>query len=85
MRFTSPQATISTVLLFAAFNVHAMTASEIYQQAAKSTVVVQNLDTKGEVHAIGAPKGLELTLSDGVVSSLREVEGGHYIQTTAAI
>jgi tetratricopeptide (TPR) repeat protein len=38
-----------------------------------------------KVYAIGAPRGLELTLSDGIVSSLREVEGGQYIQTTAAI
>jgi len=37
------------------------------------------------VYAIGSPQGLELTLSDGIVSSLREVEDGNYIQTTAAI
>jgi hypothetical protein len=37
------------------------------------------------VYAIGSPQGLELTLSDGIVSSLREVDGGNYIQTTAAI
>jgi tetratricopeptide (TPR) repeat protein len=37
------------------------------------------------VYAIGAPKGLELTLSEGIVSSLREVEGGRYIQTSAPI
>ena len=139
----------------------AKTASEIYEQAAKSTVVVGNFDAKGKqqsmgsgvvmpdgdvvtnchvvkgasrltvrvgkterpatlrfsdwdrdvctlsstglnapsatvgssttlkvgarVYAIGAPKGFELTLSDGIVSSLRELEGGRYIQTTAAI
>ncbi len=37
------------------------------------------------VYAIGAPQGLELTLSEGIISSLREVDGGRYIQTTAAI
>ncbi|NTW52846.1 MAG: hypothetical protein HGB22_09705 [Chlorobiaceae bacterium] len=37
------------------------------------------------VYAIGAPRGLELTLSDGIVSGFREVEGGHYIQTTTPI
>ncbi|MGK2913726.1 MAG: trypsin-like peptidase domain-containing protein, partial [Porticoccaceae bacterium] len=37
------------------------------------------------VYAIGAPEGLELTLSEGIVSSLREVTGGRYIQTTAPI
>lgn len=148
-------------LLLAASTVHAKTGTEIYEQAAKSTVVVKNIDAKGKaqsmgsgvvlvdgdvvtnchvvkgasqlkvrigdkeypatlrysdwdrdvcsvsvaglnaqavmvgntktlkvgakVYAIGAPKGLELTLSDGIVSSLREVEGGRYIQTTAAI
>lgn len=37
------------------------------------------------VYAIGAPRGLELTLSDGLVSSLRKDENGTYIQTTAPI
>lgn len=161
MRTSFRHATLATVLIFAAFTAHAKTASEIYEQAAKSTVVVGNIDDKGKIHsmgsgvvlpdgnvvtnchvvkgasrlkvrigdkehpatlrysdwdrdvcslsiaglsapavvvgntktlkvgakvyAIGAPKGLELTLSDGIVSSLREVDGGHYIQTTAAI
>lgn len=154
-------AALAAVLLFVAFTAHAKTASEIYEQAAKSTVVVENINAKGKaqsmgsgvvlpdgdvvtnchviksantlkvriggkehpatlrysdwdrdvcslsvvglgapavaigntktlkvgakVYAIGAPKGLELTLSDGIVSSLREVDGGRYIQTTAAI
>lgn len=34
------------------------------------------------VYAIGAPRGLELTMSEGIISSLRKVEGGRYIQTT---
>ena len=37
------------------------------------------------VYAVGAPQGLELTLSEGIVSSLREIKGGQYIQTTAPI
>jgi tetratricopeptide (TPR) repeat protein len=37
------------------------------------------------VYAIGAPNGLELTLSDGIISSLRELNSGRYIQTTAPI
>lgn len=37
------------------------------------------------VYAIGAPKGFELTLSEGLVSSLRDYEGSQYIQTSAAI
>jgi tetratricopeptide (TPR) repeat protein len=37
------------------------------------------------VYAIGAPNGLELTLSDGIISSLRDLDSGRYIQTTAPI
>lgn len=37
------------------------------------------------VYAIGTPEGLDLTLSQGIVSSLRHVKDGSYIQTTAAI
>ena len=37
------------------------------------------------VYAIGAPMGLELTISDGVVSGLRKAVGGFIIQTSAAI
>jgi tetratricopeptide (TPR) repeat protein len=152
---------LAAALSFVALSVYAKTASEVYEQAARSTVVVESLDAKGKmkgmgsgvvlgnghvvtnchvvkdasrlrvrsgdkehaatlrysdwerdvcslssvglsapaavlgstkklkvgatVYAIGAPKGLNLTLSDGIVSSLREVEGGRYIQTTAAI
>jgi len=35
------------------------------------------------VYAIGAPEGFELTLSEGLVSGLREAATGQYIQTTA--
>lgn len=38
-----------------------------------------------KVYAVGAPKGLELTLSDGLISSLRSVIGGQYLQITAPI
>jgi hypothetical protein len=37
------------------------------------------------VYAIGAPEGLELTLTEGLISSLRDFEGSQYIQTSAAI
>ena len=37
------------------------------------------------VFAIGAPEGLELTLSQGIVSQLRKLEGGTLIQTSAPI
>jgi len=37
------------------------------------------------VYAIGAPQGLELTLSEGLISSLRSYDDSPYIQTSAAI
>jgi S1-C subfamily serine protease/Tfp pilus assembly protein PilF len=37
------------------------------------------------VYAIGAPKGLELSLTDGIVSSFRNVGDEFFIQSTAAI
>ena len=37
------------------------------------------------VYGLGAPKGLDLSLSDGLVSQLREVRGTRFIQTNAAI
>ncbi len=46
---------------------------------------VTQLRTGQRVYAIGAPQGLELTISEGIVSSLREVQGGTVIQTTAPI
>jgi len=46
---------------------------------------VKSLRTGQRVFAIGAPQGLELTISEGIVSSLRESAQGTVIQTTAAI
>jgi hypothetical protein len=37
------------------------------------------------VYAIGAPQGFELTISEGIVSSLREVSGSKVIQTTTPV
>jgi TPR repeat protein len=37
------------------------------------------------VYAIGSPKGLENTLSEGLISGLRTIEGTRYIQITAPI
>jgi tetratricopeptide (TPR) repeat protein len=44
-----------------------------------------HLKVGARVYAIGAPQGLELTLSEGIISSLRQVDGGQYIQITAPI
>ncbi|QJR13811.1 S1 family peptidase [Usitatibacter palustris] len=46
---------------------------------------VTTVRTGQRVFAIGAPHGLELTISEGIVSSLRESGNGPVIQTTAPI
>jgi hypothetical protein len=38
-----------------------------------------------KVYALGAPQGLDLTISDGIVSALRSLSSGKVIQTTAPI
>jgi S1-C subfamily serine protease len=37
------------------------------------------------VYAIGSPRGLELTLTEGLISGLREYQNGRLIQTSAAM
>ena len=44
-----------------------------------------SLKVGAKVYAIGAPQGMELTFSEGIVSSLRPVAGGVYLQITAPI
>jgi tetratricopeptide (TPR) repeat protein len=44
-----------------------------------------SLKVGSRVYAIGAPQGLELTLSEGIISSLRPAGGGNYLQFTAPI
>jgi len=46
---------------------------------------VSQLKTGQRVFAIGAPHGLDLTISEGIVSSLRPVADGTVIQTSAPI
>lgn len=45
----------------------------------------KTLQTGERVYAVGAPQGLELTFSEGVVSGIREYEGIRLIQTTSPI
>jgi len=45
----------------------------------------KQLKVGARVYAIGAPHRLELTLSEGIISSLRSMDGEQYIQTTAPI
>jgi hypothetical protein len=46
---------------------------------------VNNLRPGARVYAVGAPRGLELTISEGLVSGLRELEESTIIQTSAPI
>ncbi len=46
---------------------------------------MQYVRTGQKVFAVGAPQGLELTISEGIVSSLRETKLGTILQTTAPI
>lgn len=45
----------------------------------------RHLRTGQKVVAIGGPKGLDLTISEGIISSLRQVDDGTLIQTTAPV
>lgn len=54
-------------------------------KAPHATLWTGRLRVGQRVYAIGAPEGLELTFTEGLVSSLREFEGSQYIQTSAAI
>ena len=45
----------------------------------------ENVQVGARVYAIGAPQGFELSMSEDIVSSLREIDMEIIIQTTAAI
>ena len=60
-------------------NVNGLNAPAVTMASVTSLKVGQRL------FAIGAPHGLELTLSEGIVSSLRSTPDGTLIQTTAPI
>jgi S1-C subfamily serine protease len=44
-----------------------------------------SLEVGEKVYTLGSPVGLELTLSDGLISGRRDEGGFHYVQTTAPI
>ena len=50
-------------------------------------VTMSTFDAKvgQRVYAIGAPQGLELTLSEGIISALRATDNGAIIQTSAPV
>lgn len=53
--------------------------------APRATLNTGRLRVGQRVYAIGAPEGLELTMTEGLISSLRDFDGSQYIQTSAAI
>jgi hypothetical protein len=53
--------------------------------APRAVINAGRLRVGQRVYAIGAPEGLELTFSEGIISSLRDFDGSQYIQTSAAI
>ena len=52
---------------------------------ALETEVLEPVKVGDRVIAIGAPLGLESTVSEGIVSAIRDAGGTHIIQTTASI
>ena len=58
-----------------------------FTRPVRSIMAMSDLRVGQRVYAIGAPRGLELTLSDGLVSGLRHSAGGsvQFIQTTAPV
>ena len=46
---------------------------------------VDSLRVGQRVYAVGAPQGLDLTISDGIISALRDVPDGKMIQTSAPV
>ena len=61
------------------------TDASSFSRAVTHIVSTSGLRVGQKVYAIGAPQGLELTLSDGLISSLRALPEGTIIQTTAPI
>ncbi len=58
-----------------------------FTRPVRAIIAMSDLRVGQHVYAIGAPRGLELTLSDGLISGLRHSAGGsvQLIQTTAPV
>ena len=68
-----------TYLDLCILQVEGLSAPDVKRGSAK------NLQVGQTVYAIGAPQGLDRTLSQGLISALRETPEGTVIQTSAAI
>ena len=58
---------------------------ELFARAVTQIAPLDTIRVGMRVYAVGAPRGMELTISEGIVSSLRVQAGTKLIQTTAAI
>ena len=56
-----------------------------FETPVRELVNAKNLRVGQIVYALGMPQGLDLTLSDGVISSLRETELGQIIQSNTSV
>lgn len=77
--FKATSGTSDTYLDLCVLQVEGLPAPEVKRGSAKDLQVGQT------VYAIGAPQGLDRTLSQGLISALRETPDGTLIQTSAPI
>lgn len=77
--YTASSGTSDTYLDLCILRVEGLPAPEVRRGSAK------NLQVGQTVYTIGAPQGLDRTLSQGLISALRETPEGTVIQTSAAI
>jgi S1-C subfamily serine protease len=77
--FAATSGTSDTYLDLCVLQVEGLSAPEVRRGS------VKNLQVGQTVYAIGAPQGLDRTLSQGLISALRETPDGTVIQTSAAI
>ena len=84
MNPTFRHATLAAVLplLWVAATGHAKSASEVYEQAARSTVVVENIDAKGKAQSMGSG----VVLPDGdVVTNCHVVKGANRLKVRIGV
>jgi S1-C subfamily serine protease len=62
-----------------------ITAAGLMLQPVAGVRTYDSLEVGEPVYTLGAPVGLELTLSNGIISGRREEQGRHFVQTTAPI
>jgi serine protease Do len=85
LNFRSEKASATIVTADEVYDLCLLRASGLSAPAV-ATADLSEVHTGQNVYAIGSPQGLELTISEGIISSLRMVpDAGTVIQTSAAI